>query len=71
MALFDLYVGKEIEIGSLDKFELFVKAFGEAEKRGEKDFTCPMCGGHAFWGRSAYNGHLHMGCKDCGYKIYE
>ena len=43
----------------------------EAEKKGEKEFTCPVCGGRAFWKRSTYNGHLRVACMDCGVWMQE
>ena len=43
----------------------------EAEKKGEENFVCPLCGGVAWWGRSSYNGHLHMGCNNCDFRIMQ
>lgn len=61
---------KEIE-EITQRFILFMKAQEEAETRGEREFACPLCGGKAWWGRSAYNHHLHGGCRKCGLKVME
>lgn len=44
----------------------FMQARMEAEKDGRKEFTCPLCGGEAWWGRAPSNGHLRSGCRKCG-----
>lgn len=49
----------------MDNLSKFIKAQQEAEKNGEEEFTCPFCGGKAWWGRSSYNNHLHCGCQNC------
>lgn len=49
----------------------FLAALSEAQERGEREFTCPLCGGKAFWGRSPGNGHIHAGCDGCGMRIME
>lgn len=49
----------------------FMKAQQEAEEAGETEFTCPLCGAKAMWGRSPYNNHLHCGCKGCGIRMME
>ena len=48
----------------------FLDAQHEAEKRGEHEFTCPICGGIARWERAGENGHLHVGCV-CGMRVCE
>ena len=48
----------------------FFKAQHEAEENGKQEFVCPLCGGHAHWGR-AYNNHLHTGCRDFGFVCME
>ena len=49
----------------------YLKAEMEAEEKGEQDFTCPLCGGDAFWVRSPYNNHKHSGCRKCGMRVME
>lgn len=49
----------------------FFKAIEEAEKKGEEDFTCPLCGGKAWWGRSKINNHLHAHCDGCNFTIMQ
>lgn len=49
----------------------YLKAEIEAVEKGEQEFTCPLCGGDAFWVRSPYNGHKHSGCRKCGMKVME
>lgn len=49
----------------------FIEAQKEAEKFQREHFTCPLCGGPAWWGRSEYNNHLHTGCQKCGFRIME
>lgn len=44
----------------------FLKAQQIAEEDGQSEFTCPVCGGKAWWSRSSYNNHLHCRCEKCG-----
>lgn len=51
---------------------LFLEAQKKAEENGKEEFTCPICGGKAIWGRATgYNNHLHTRCNDCGFAIME
>lgn len=54
-----------------DRMFLFLSAQKEAEKKGQEEFTCPLCGGEAWWGRAPLNGHLHCGCLKCKISIME
>lgn len=54
-----------------DEICMLLKALQAAEEAGEKEFTCPFCSGRAWWERSAYNNHMHSGCKDCGFRMLE
>ena len=47
----------------------FMKARQEAEEAGQKHFTCPLCGGDAWWGRARLNNHLRCRCNGCGISI--
>ena len=49
--------------------EKFLRKRQEAEEKGERYFTCPLCGGEAHWTR--ITGHLHAGCKGCGFRMAE
>lgn len=49
----------------------FLKALAEAQKIGEHEFTCPLCGSIARWSRAAGNNHLHARCNGCGISIME
>ena len=55
----------------MDEIVEFLKAQDEAEKAGQEEFKCPICGGKAWWGRSELNGHLHCGCEGCGIRVCE
>ena len=55
----------------MDSIMKYIKAEIEAIEKGEQEFTCPLCGGDAFWVRSPYNGHKHSGCRKCGMKVME
>lgn len=63
----------------MDKDEEFVESFfkfltaqDNAEKEGKHEFTCPVCGGIAWWNRATtVNNHLHCGCKGCGIHMME
>ena len=55
----------------MDEIISFMQAQQEAEEAGKHEFTCPICGGVAVWGRSEYNNHLHCGCKGCGFRMVE
>lgn len=41
-------------------------AQAQAEEREEAVFSCPVCGGEAYWSRGYENGRLLCGCKKCG-----
>ena len=49
----------------------FLAALNKAEKENRQEFTCPICGGNAFWTRSQYNGHIHAGCTKCRIRVLE
>lgn len=51
--------------------DAYHKAQEEAEKKGEENFVCPLCGGVAWWCRSSYNGHLRMGCENCDFLLMQ
>ena len=53
------------------EIQKFFAVQSEAESMGEEWFTCPICGGKAWWGRSPVNGHLHAGCDGCGLVLIE
>ena len=47
-------------------------AFGQCKEIGPTYFfTCPLCGGRAWAGRSPGNGHLHAACESCGVNIHQ
>ena len=52
-------------------YKKFMSAQEEAEKFQREHFTCPLCGGPAWWGRSEINNHLHTGCQKCGFRMME
>lgn len=52
-------------------FVSFIKAQIEAEEQGKNEFTCPLCGGDAWWRRVSYNNHLRSGCKKCEFFIMQ
>ena len=49
----------------------FLEAQDKAENLNKEEFTCPLCGGTAWWGRSKINNHLHIRCKKCGFGILQ
>lgn len=49
----------------------FMAAQHEAEKEGQHEFTCPLCGGGAMWHRSEYNNHIWSKCSGCGFLMME
>ena len=55
----------------IDEIVAFLKARQEAEEQGKQEFTCPLCGATARWGRSSYNNHLHCSCQGCGFRMME
>lgn len=55
----------------LDDTMKYIKAQQEAEKAGEHEFTCPVCGGKARWARVASNNHLRSVCSGCGIALME
>lgn len=54
-----------------DRIFSILKAQDEAEDNGKEEFTCPLCGGEAYWFRSMYNNHLHIRCKNCSMRMDE
>lgn len=56
---------------TIEELIKFMKAQQEAEERGEQEFTCPICGAVASWGRAKSNNHLHCGCNGCGFSMIE
>ena len=56
---------------NVDEVIAFLIAQQEAEAEGREEFTCPICGGTAIWGRARGNNHLHCGCKGCGFRMME
>ena len=57
--------------GNVDEVLAFLIEQQKAEKEGRKEFTCPICGGTAIWGRARVNNHLHCGCSGCGFRMME
>ena len=55
----------------MDDIFKYLKAQQEAEEQGKEEFTCPICGGQAFWGRSSINNHLHSRCENCGIRVMQ
>lgn len=55
----------------IEKLKAFMEAQQAAEEEGRQEFTCPLCGEKAMWGRSPYNNHLHCSCKGCGIRMME
>lgn len=54
-----------------DDFDAFMDAQRAAEERGQKEFTCPLCGGVARWVRVPLNNLLQCGCIGCGIGVIE
>ena len=52
-----------------EKLTTFLEARAKAEKEGQIHFTCPLCGGDAWWGRARLNNHLRSKCRGCGFSI--
>ena len=65
------WMTKQISDGKREQAIEFMKAQQEAEQAGNNEFTCPLCGGKAWWSRSSYNNHLHAGCHGCGMRMME
>lgn len=60
-----------VKNSNVDEVIAFMNAQQEAEAEGREEFTCPLCGGTAIWGRARGNNHLHCGCKGCGFRMME
>ena len=56
---------------SMNDIFKYLQAQQEAEKKGEHEFVCPICGGKARWLRSTYNNHLHSSCEKCKFRVME
>lgn len=55
----------------LEQLKAFMEAQQQAEQEGQQEFTCPLCGGSAEWGRARGNNHLHCACGGCGFRMME
>ena len=62
-------MGDALEEQDIQRMFDFMRAREEAEKNGKKEFTCPLCGGEAWWGRAPSNGHLRCGCRKCRFSL--
>ena len=62
---------KTLKDEKLKEVFAFMKAQEDAEKAGEKEFKCPLCGGRAWWDWAKINNrnHLYYGCEKCGYRL--
>lgn len=53
-------------------FKSLRKEIGSLKKGESKKVQCPLCGAADMSiGKSAYNGHLHIGCDGCGFYIVQ
>ena len=50
---------------------VFIEAVETAMKKGDRHFTCPICGGEGEWYKSKVNGHIHAWCNKCDIELYE
>lgn len=48
-----------------------LEAWQAAESRGDKTFTCPLCGGLVEWQRASCNGHLRIECSKCKIRLIQ
>lgn len=49
----------------------FIESVVEAQRVGNREFTCPVCGGKAKWSRAECNGHIRAKCDECGITLIE
>lgn len=54
-----------------EKIAKYLEALIEAEAKSKEEFTCPLCGGKAWWARSRINNHLRSKCEQCGFAIIQ
>lgn len=54
-----------------DNLFKFLEAQDKAERQKEYFFTCPLCGGVAFWRRAKENNHLYTRCQSCGFRLIQ
>lgn len=59
----ELFVPKNILV--------FIEAVENAMKKGDRHFTCPICGGEGEWYKSKVNGHIHAWCNKCDIELNE
>lgn len=59
----ELFVPKEILV--------FIEAVETAIEKGDRHFTCPICGGDGEWFKSKVNGHIHAWCNKCDIELNE
>lgn len=59
----ELFVPKNILV--------FIEAVETAMEKGDRHFTCPICGGEGEWFKSKVNGHIHAWCNKCDIELDE
>lgn len=59
------------ELFAPKKILVFIEAVETAMKKGDRHFTCPICGGEGEWYKSKVNGHIHAWCNKCDIELYE
>ena len=59
----ELFVPKNILV--------FIEAVETAMEKGDRHFTCPICGGEGEWFKSKVNGHIHAWCNKCDIELNE
>ena len=48
-----------------------LEACQAAKSRGDRTFTCPLCGGLVEWWQVPYNGHLRIVCSKCKMRLIQ
>ena len=73
-AYYEAYLKERVEDSQSNQISdilAMLEAWQAAECRGDKTFTCPVCGGLAKWWRVPYNGHLRIFCNKCKMQLFE
>ena len=56
---------------SEERFFAFLEAVIKAQKEGQDEFCCPVCGGTVAIKKSGTNGHISANCNGCVFRMIE
>ena len=73
-AYYEAYLKERVEDSQSKQIShilAMLEAWQAAQSRGDRTFTCPLCGGLVEWWQVPYNGHLRIVCSKCTMRLCE